>query len=251
MADDKVIESDDDDDDDDDEEKGNSDLDEDFMSDDEEDGTVMQMDEHGQPLLVPKSPPKLPRKMDTGAEPQHQNKPEVGKKLTLHARLVQTASARLRAAVLANMGGNTNEADPNSKGWTEVIGRLPEKSYSDVPVKPGDHFIICKGHNANSVHLQEGPIDVVVFDIANCMLQTHITDLDMIVKAILVTEKDTQLSANTTKKRWAKKAQKQNKGKAPIIKMRVFTIHIGLANESEELGEDEENPIIEILDDLF
>eukprot|EP00978_Attheya_sp_CCMP212_P022328 scaffold66527_cov60-Attheya_sp.AAC.1 len=228
--------------------KADSDHDDDFMSDDEDDDINMEMDEHGQPVQAPKSPPKLPRKTDEGVGNKDPNKPEVSKKLSLQARL-QATSARLRASVPTNMGGRNNEVlDPNNEGWTEVVGRSTKKTYTDVPVKPGDHFILCKGHNDNSAHLQEGLTDVVVFDIATCMLQTHVADLDMIVKAVTITETDTQLSVNAAKKRWAKA---QNKGKAPIIKMRVFAIHIGLADDSEELGEDEEKLIIEILDDLF
>eukprot|EP00978_Attheya_sp_CCMP212_P034551 scaffold145216_cov24-Attheya_sp.AAC.1 len=165
------------------EKKADSDHDDDFMSDDEEDDINMEMDEHGQPVQAPKSPPKLPRKTDEGVGNKDPNKPEVSKKLSLQARL-QATSARLRASVPTNMGGSNNEVlDPNNEGWTEVVGRSTEKTYTDVPVKPGDHFILCKGHNDNSAHLQEGLTDVVVFDIATCMLQTHVADLDMIVKA--------------------------------------------------------------------
>jgi hypothetical protein len=129
-----------------------------------------------------------------------------------------------------------------------VVGKTTEKHYTDVPVVPGDHIIICKGHNDSTATLNEGLTDVVVFDITNCMLHTHVADLDMIVKAVTMTEKDTTLSANAAKKRWAKA---NNKGKVPITKMRVFAVHIRLADDTEVLSDHEDKLIIEIVDDIF
>eukprot|EP00978_Attheya_sp_CCMP212_P040607 scaffold223622_cov31-Attheya_sp.AAC.2 len=131
---------------------------------------------------------------------------------------------------------------------SESLPRATEKQYTEVPVKPGDHVIIIKGHNDSAATLNEGLTDVVVFDIINCLLQSHVAEVDMIVKAVTMTDKDTPLSANATKKRWAKAG---NKGKPPIIKMRVFAVHIGLADETEVLSSEDDKLIIEILDNIF
>jgi hypothetical protein len=110
------------------------------------------------------------------------------------------------------MTGNIRDdaSTQNAEGWIKVVEKTTENRYTAYSVKSGYHIIICKGFNDNMEHLQEGLTDLVVFDIANRMLQTHVANLDMIMnKAIAMMEKDTPLSINTANKRWYKAKNKK------------------------------------------
>jgi hypothetical protein len=103
-----------------------------------------------------------------------------------------------------------------------------------------------RGHNDAPAALEQGLTNAVVWDIMTAFLEQNVQDMGMVLKAVTMTEKDTQISTNSAKNRWAKA---KGKGKPLIVKMRVFAVHIGFAEDMEVALEDEQL-IMEILNNL-
>jgi hypothetical protein len=172
-------------------------------------------------------------------------------KLSLKDRL-SAAALSLRNTVPQNMkGGKETTSEETKVGnkpeeWAEVAKKAKPKTYTEAPVAMGDHILIARGHNDTPAAIQQGLTNSVVWDVIMAFLDQNVGDLGLTVKAVTMTEKDTQLSPNAAKKRWAKA---KGKGKPPLVQMRVFAIQIGFA-EDTDVAWDDERLIIEILDNL-
>jgi hypothetical protein len=219
----------------------------DYGQDDEDD---IEVDEHGQPIpLAPHSPPKLNKK-GTRTMPGT-TVTEADPLLSLKDKM-KAASMSLRAMVPNNMRtqGENESVDPATTeeegdgDWENVTDRNKNtKRFTESPVTAGDQLLIIKGHN---------DIEVANMERLTCIwmtiLQQHLGSLDLIVRAVTLTEKDTKISAVSAKKRWARAG---NTTKNPDIHVKVFAVHIGFAGCTVRISNDDEKMLIELLDDIL